>query len=232
MRALWQACIVLFALIGLANMTGDLFDIHDGGTFGFDQPPAIHSNSFVVHAVTPHSPAAAADVRAGDTLTRAPGLKNRIIMFATVPGDTATFNDEARSVTLTAVRDESAVPWALIAIIDIAKLAFITIALVIVWRRPDDSAARALAVFLVCFGVAINFDLVLVSSYRCALLRLDVGAIVISHGCARRAHLCLPLSGATDGRIAPCRIARDCAARRRRVRSYGTFISNDIRSGK
>ncbi|MBV8638625.1 MAG: hypothetical protein JO322_11115 [Candidatus Eremiobacteraeota bacterium] len=173
MRPLWQAFIVLLALIGLTNMVGGLFNIHDAGTFGFDQPASLHGTSFIVRAVAPRSPAAAANVRAGDTLSYRPNLANRIIAFATVPGDTMALNDGMRTVTLTAVRDESPVPWALIALIDIAKLAFISIALVIVWRRPDDSAARALALFLVCFGAAINFDYVLLPSIAARFLALS-----------------------------------------------------------
>src|SRR5215469_8241013 len=126
MRRLWQAFVIAIALIGFANMIAGLFFLHDAGTFGFTgQEPSLHSDSFQVQSVTAHSPAAAAGVRPGDTVTYAPRLADRIMMLAPVPGDTVNVTDGTRAFSLTAVADTGPIPWILLIIILLAKLAFI-----------------------------------------------------------------------------------------------------------
>jgi hypothetical protein len=173
MRPYFQGFILVLAIVGLANMIGGLFNIHDGGTFGLTgQSSNLRSSGFQVKSVTPNSPAANAGIRPGDVLAARPGFANRVMLAATVPGDTITVSDGKRTLNLTAVTDNSPVQWVLLAVVDLAKLAFIGIALVVAWRRPEDSAARALATFLVCFGAAINFDFVLLPSVIARFLSL------------------------------------------------------------
>jgi hypothetical protein len=164
MRVYWQVFIVVVAAVGFTNLTGGLVNVHDNGTFGFaGQQLTSRASGFTVTAVAPKSPAAVAGIRVGDVLHYPPSFESRVRVGVPVPGDTVTFTDGSREISLTAVVDETPPAWALIVIVDLARLAFITIGVLIAWRRPDEPSARALALFLTCFGGAINYDLALVS---------------------------------------------------------------------
>ena len=201
MRVYWQAFIVFIAAVGFANMVGGLVNLHDTGTFGFvGQQITSRSTTFTVRGVQPHSPASLAGVRPNDTLSYDATFENRIRIGAPVPGDVVTFRDGSRAITLTAVADQSTPQWALLAIVYLAKLAFISIGVIIALRRADDGAARALALFLTCFGGAISYDFALVSS---VLLRftsfLLVQSAFLAGGLGILAFACRFPQAPTDG---------------------------------
>ena len=82
-----------------------------------------------------------------------------VMNLVTEPGDIAIVQDGTRSITMHAVVAPGSSPLAAVIILDAAKLAFFAMALLVAWRKPDDPAARALALFLACFGFGLGFDL-------------------------------------------------------------------------
>lgn len=81
------------------------------------------------------------------------------MLSSSAPGDTIPFQDGSRTVVVTAAVDSPA-SFANIAFLitfTVAKIVFIAMALLVIWRKADDPAARALALFLVAFGAAIDF---------------------------------------------------------------------------
>ncbi len=159
MQRWWQACIALLVIVGFASFLNGVFGHNQPGTFGFafsDQPNVATSS--VVTAVTPGSPAQRAGIHPEDRLRIAPTFANRVVLYATVPGDRIAVRDGTRAIVLVASASPSAPPAAFIAVVELARITFLAMAALIAWRRPEDAAARALAVFLVCFGIGITFD--------------------------------------------------------------------------
>lgn len=159
MARFWQwtiAAVSAFSLVGLA-----LIFIHfqDGaGTFGLHgATDRVKPGLFHVTSVT--GPAKDAGIRSGDTLHFDPTIGNLLMLSSSAPGDTVAFQDGSRTVALTAIVDSSVsfANLALFGTFTVAKILFIAMALLVIWRKADDPAARALAVFLVGFGAAIDF---------------------------------------------------------------------------
>ncbi len=160
MARFWQGLVGVIAAIALVSLAIIVIHFRDaGGTFGLDgssdrtQPGVFH-----VTAVKP--PASGAGVRAGDTLRYDPSPANVLKLSSTAPGDRIVFHDGTRDVVLTATAASklSTTNVAFLITFLLAKLAFVAMAILIIWRKADDPAARALAVFLVAFGAAIDFD--------------------------------------------------------------------------
>ncbi|HUN30333.1 MAG TPA: hypothetical protein VMV65_11055, partial [Alphaproteobacteria bacterium] len=75
-----------------------------------------------------------------------------------VAGDRLEVRDADRRIELTAVPERSAISVPLVAPIAFAKISFAAMALLIMWRRPDDAAARFLALFLAALSFGITYD--------------------------------------------------------------------------
>jgi hypothetical protein len=156
----FQVCIGLLCALGFASLLGAVFGSNDQGTFGITFSTRTGAPFSVVAAVAPHSAAERAGIRAGDRLDFVRDVRNRVSLFATAPGDELDVSDGSRHMRLIASADGSAPPIAFIAMIELARLSFLVVGVIVAWRRPQDRAARALAVFLTCFGVGITFDVV------------------------------------------------------------------------
>ncbi len=159
MRLAFQALIAVLVLAGLVEAIVAQVTPNDTGYFGIalsHYDPA----GVIVAAVTPGSPAAAAGIHPGDRVVIVPTRANMIVLNlgVTEPGDVGIVQDGARTVTLRAAVAPSSSPIALVAILEAAKLAFFAMAVLVAWRKPDDPAARALALFLACFGFGLGFD--------------------------------------------------------------------------
>lgn len=147
----------------------------DYGLLGTN-PSRPLANERVV-AVAPNSPAANAGIRAGDTVSfgvtpleraqaryAAPGTNVRVVVNGT------------RTVNLVAPR-ASFQPVLIVPLM--IRLAFLAVAGLLAWRRPDDSAARALVLFLLCFGLLIGFDNTLMPTPLLSVILLQTGSTLL-----------------------------------------------------
>jgi hypothetical protein len=175
MRLAFQALIAVLVLAGLVEGVLAQLTPNDTGYFGLALSHYDPSGT-VVASVAPGSPAAAAGIHPGDRIVIVPTSANLIVMNQfTEPGDIGVVQDGARTITLRAAVAPGSAPVALIVIIDAAKLAFFAMAVLVAWRKPDDPAARALALFLACFGFGLGFDFGL---FHPVWLRLFFGMLV------------------------------------------------------
>ncbi len=151
--ALWRtlalACLSVALAFVLYQMT--LPDREDFGltfTVPFSAPGKVR-----VQSVEPNSPAAAADIRKGDLIEYGSTVTARAnALYATAGSHVPVTVNGTRRVVLTArYIPQKQLPWAALAI----RLAFLLVAALLAWRRPDDPATRALVVFLGCYGLAI-----------------------------------------------------------------------------
>ncbi len=175
MRLTFQGLIAALVLIGLVESVAAQLTPNDDGYFGMTLGHYDPSGT-VVSAVTPGSPAAAAGIHAGDRIVIVPTSTNTIVMNQfTEPGDVGIIQDGARTISLRAAVAPSSTPLALVVIVYAAKFAFFAMAVLIAWRKPDDPAARALALFFACFGFGLAFDFGL---FHPLWLRLFAGMLV------------------------------------------------------
>ncbi len=154
----WLAFIAAIAFCGLLNLAGQFAQLHSGGTLGLHSEGAPGRASATVLSITHGGPADKAGIKTGDVISFEPTIHNIVVANSPLPGDLLTVVDGSRKITLTAVHDTSPVPYGMLTLFSTAKIAFLLIGVLIAWRRSDDSAARALAVFLVCFGAGIDVD--------------------------------------------------------------------------
>lgn len=160
MRLAFQALIAALVLFGLIESAVGQLTPNDDGYFGITLSHYDPSGT-VVASVTPGSPAAAAGIKPGDRIVIVPTFANMIVMnmsAATEPGDIGIVQDGARTITMRAAVAPGSTPVALLVILDAAKVAFFAMAILVAWRRSDDPAARALALFFACFGFGLGFD--------------------------------------------------------------------------
>jgi PDZ domain/GAF domain len=175
MRLAFQALIAALVLLGLIEAVAAQLATNDTGYFGISLSHYDPSGT-IVASVTPGSPAAAAGIRAGDRIVIVPTTTNTIVMNQfTEPGDVGLVQDGARTITMRAAVAPDSAPIALVVILDAAKVAFFAMAVLVAWRKPDDPAARALALFLACFGFGLGFDFGL---FHPPWLRLFFGMLV------------------------------------------------------
>ena len=157
MRLAFLGLIAALVLIGLVEGTLAIITTGDDGYFGLTSRESDASGYATVLTVASGSPADLARIRPGDRIEIAPTTQSAIINLVPEPGDRVTVLDGTRIIELRAVVAPES-PLALVVIVYAARLAFLTMALVVAWRRSEDPAARALALFLACFGSVISFD--------------------------------------------------------------------------
>jgi len=152
--ALWRAvaltCIAIAVAFVLYQPT--LPDREDFGiTF---RVPHEDPGKVLVTSVTADSPAARAGIRSGDLLSYGTSAVDRARVVYVTPGSKVhLIANGTRRVTLTARNTRRAnIPWISMG----TRLAFLVVAALLAWRRPQDLATRSLVTFLVCYGVAIS----------------------------------------------------------------------------
>lgn len=135
-------------------------------------PGIIH-----VTAVAAGSPAAAAGIRAGDTIFYGNTLLERASVIYATPGSRVTVTvNGTRKVTMVARRASPLqLGWNVTAI----RFAFLLIAALLAWRRPDDRATRALVAFLWCYGVAIAIGNGVLPTPLLSALVMQVGILAL-----------------------------------------------------
>lgn len=158
-------------VLGLAEVVPATLALNGGGMFGLTFVQSGSIGSLTVQAVAPGSPAEKAHIRAGDRVSIAATRENMLVSLVTESGDREIVRDGARTIELRAAAANGP-PLALTVISYPARLAFVIIAAIVAWRRPDDPAARALSVFLACFGVAISSNLALFHPFWARMLTI------------------------------------------------------------
>ncbi len=138
--------------------------------------------------VAPGSAAAAAGLKKGDRIRfLAKGLSEKIAVLFPVPSVHArVIVNGTREVTLVAGPAQPvSLSWNIG--LTLVRLAFLLVAALLAWRRPDDRASRALVVFLFTlgFGIALNNNAFESPSLSFIVLQLlSTSAILYSFGAA------------------------------------------------
>lgn len=139
--------------------------------------PVRSPGQIQVTSVHPGSPAAQAGVRAGDLVHYGnTAIQRAQVMYATAGARVQVRVNNARDVTLTAQPVPRVnIPWA----VTIIRLAFLLVAFLLAWRRPDDPATRALVAFLWCFGLAIAMNNGVLPWPVLSLIVLQIGNLAL-----------------------------------------------------
>jgi hypothetical protein len=128
--------------------------------FGLSFSPAIANRAIAVRDVDPHSAAAAAGIRKGDVIRLSNSRADRLNFSFPTPGvRVPVVVNGTRTVTLVG-GPAFGVPFEQNLAFKVVRFAYLFIAAVLAWRRPDDAASRALVIFLFCtgFGISLNND--------------------------------------------------------------------------
>jgi hypothetical protein len=157
MRLLWQAVVAFLVLFGLGFTALSLLHPNDNGDFGFTSQ-RIGPGTDRVMSVSAGGAAAAAGIRSGDTLQVAQSFHDRIVRQTTEPGDLLRVRVVGRPnwIDLVAAQVPANLPILAVVVIVVTRVAFLFMAGLIAWRRPDDGAARSLATFLALFGTSLT----------------------------------------------------------------------------
>ncbi len=150
--ALWRTLALSFIAVAIAFVLYQM-TLPDREDFGLHfTVPLGAPGSVRVVSVDARSPASNAGIRRGDLITYGNTTMERArALYATAGSRVKLTINGKRDVMLTARYVPMPVPWVAAAI----RLAFLFVAALLAWRRPDDPAARALVVFLACYGLAI-----------------------------------------------------------------------------
>ncbi len=191
MRLAWQALIAVLVLLGIVEGAASRGVSNQGGAFGYTLTEPMALGNVTVAGVDRGYPAYAAGIRSGDRLWIEPTGANLLVGRVTEPGDREIVRDGSRTIELRAVAVAGGAPLALVLVVYAARLAFLAMAVLVAWRRPDDPAARALATFLACFQLCIGFDLGLLHPLWARLLGLlGVQGLFFVGTCAALAFAC------------------------------------------
>jgi hypothetical protein len=130
-----------------------------------------------VTRVEPRSPAANAGIRPGDRIFYGNTALERAETVYATPGSRVTVRvNGARNVTMTARRFTGYE----LAVLGIPlRSAFLLVAGLLAWRRPEDPAVRRLYVFLWCYGVAIMMNNSVLPTPLLSLIVMQIGTIVL-----------------------------------------------------
>jgi GAF domain-containing protein len=107
-----------------------------------------------VISVAPNSPGAMAGIRIGDTISFGKTPLERAEASYSAPGSRiSVVVNGSRTVSLLTPRPA----YATILLVPLViRLAFLAVAALLAWRRWEDSTARALVLFLLCYGLLIG----------------------------------------------------------------------------
>jgi hypothetical protein len=149
----WRALALLLIAVAVAFV---LYQTALPGREDFGIQPFFfqHPGTIVVTSVEPSSPAARAGIRPGDRLTSVNGrtpLERAQVAYATPGAQVAFMVNGTRRVVFTA----RSLPAPDVGLPLLLRLAFLSVAALLAWRKPQDRAARALVLFLCCFGLII-----------------------------------------------------------------------------
>jgi hypothetical protein len=154
--------------------------------FGFRtaNPNGHSTRTQRVVSVVPGSTAARAGIKAGDSIsTGETPLARAYAFYAPVGSRIPVVVNGNRTVLLLGAPS----PFQTILIVPlIIRLAFLAVAALLAWRRPNDASARALTLFLLCYGLLIGMpnttlptpllSIIVVQTGSALLLLLGTGA--------------------------------------------------------
>ena len=152
--AVWRtvSLALIVAAIAFALYQPALRQNDDFGITSFNVPHA-HAGDIIVGRVEPHSAAARAGIRSGDRLSFGETAAQRAQTLYALPGTRVSLTvNGSRRVVLTAQAMPPVGDWRT----TIVRLAFLLVAALLAWRRPEDRATRWLVFFLWCYGLAIG----------------------------------------------------------------------------
>ena len=158
MRVAWQAFIAILTIAGIAYTALSFARTDDNGSYGFISHHVSDTES-VVDSVEPRSAATRAGIRKGDIIWTRGTIEERVTTSTTEPGDRLHVrigSPNAPEVAVVATQSTQTAPPALVFVLIATRFAFLAMGALIAWRRSDDPAARSLATFLSCFGLAIS----------------------------------------------------------------------------
>ncbi|HET6894956.1 MAG TPA: GAF domain-containing protein [Candidatus Baltobacteraceae bacterium] len=151
--AVWRsaALALIAAAIGFALYQPFLRQQDDFGiTFVV---PREHPGDIVVTSVEPNSQAAHAGIHIGDRIAYGQTALQRAQVAYALPGaHVSLLVNDSKRVVLTARTMPPVGDWNA----TVLRLAFLLVAALLAWRRPEDRATRWLVFFLWCYGLAIG----------------------------------------------------------------------------
>lgn len=135
-----------------------------------------YANERVV-SVEPNSPAARAGLRAGDFVSFGSTPLQRAEAHFAQPGTPVAVRvNGTRTVELVAHK----LPFQTMLIVPLViRLAFLAVAALLAWRRPGDSAARALVLFLLSFALLIGLPNTLMPTPLLSVIVLQTGSTIL-----------------------------------------------------
>jgi GAF domain-containing protein len=181
--ALWRALAILAIVLGVVfacyQMTLPMLPQYGIVTEVDAKSPGVVR----IISVRPHSPAAAAGLKPGDTISSGNTQWDRARILYALPGSRVpVVINGSHTVTLVAPPAQSDpslwVPF-------VVRLAFFFVAALLAWRRFDDTPSRSLVAFLWCFGLTIGMrNTVLPSPALTAVFETVGSSIVLLLGSA------------------------------------------------
>lgn len=130
-----------------------------------------------VASVAPNSPAARAGIHAGDTVSFGASPLARAEAQYLQPGTRVNVTvNGTRTIALAAPKSTLRT---ILLIPLIIRLAFLAVAAMLAWRRPDDPSARALVLFLLCFGLLIGLDNTIMPTPLLSVIVLQMGSTML-----------------------------------------------------
>ena len=175
--ALWR---VLWLLLIAAAVAFVFYEItlpqRDDYGMRFDVTRGQPGNIRVL-GVEPRSAAARAGIHAGDSIAYGDSAIERARTAYATGGTrvTVTVNGTRRVTMIARHVPPLGVQWPVLFV----RLAFLSIAALLAWRRPEDPAARALVVFLWCYGLALSMANGLLPTPLLTLVVLQIGGGVL-----------------------------------------------------
>jgi hypothetical protein len=139
-----------------------------------------------VISVAPNAPAALAGIRVGDTISFGKTPFERAEAAFSPPGSrVSVVVNGSRTVSLLTPRPTYA-PILLVPLV--IRLAFLAVAALLAWRRWEDPAARALVLFLLCYGLLIGLpNTVMATPFLSVLVLQTANTLLLLVGTAAAA---------------------------------------------
>lgn len=153
----WRAGALTLIAVAIAFVCYQA-TIPDRDTFGLHfTVPRQSPGNIRVTSVDANSPAALAGIGKGDLIWYGSTAFERARAQYPTPGSHVTLTvNGSRAVTLTARQRPPLISFIVLPFI--IRFAFLSVAALLAWRRPEDTAARSLVVFLFCYGLAISLN--------------------------------------------------------------------------
>lgn len=175
--AAWRTVALTLILLGIGFVCYQT-TLPDQDSYGIHFTiPGQEPGLVRVTSVDANSQAAQAGIRAGDVINYGnTALERARVVYATPGSRVSVRINDSRTATLTArSAQHETIPLGTL----IIRLAFLLVAAMLAWRRPEDPATRPLVVFLWCFGLAIAMSNGVLPSPLLSLFVLQLGSALL-----------------------------------------------------